>query len=57
MTDRAIFYDAPGRSQMMITSTGAAITPNQELAAPPAGVITPSDPSLTKRLDHLSQRC
>jgi hypothetical protein len=42
---------------MMITSTGAAITPYQELAAPPAGVITPSDPSLTKRLDHVNRRC
>ena len=41
----------------MITSTRAAITPYQELAAPPADVITPRDPGLTKRLDHLSQRC
>jgi len=41
----------------MITSTGAAITPYQELAAPPADVITPGDPGLTKRLDHVSQRC
>jgi len=42
---------------MMITSTGAVITPYQELAAPPADVITPRDRSLTKRLDHVSQRC
>jgi hypothetical protein len=41
----------------MITSTGAAITPCQELAAPPADVITPRDPSLTERPDHVSQRC
>jgi hypothetical protein len=42
---------------MMTTSTGAAITPYQELAAPSADVITPGDPGLTRRLEHLDQRC
>jgi hypothetical protein len=42
---------------MMITSTGAAITPDQELAAPPADVMATRNAGLTKRLDHLGQRC
>jgi len=42
---------------MMTTSTGAAITPYQELAAPPADEVTPGDPGLARRPEHVSQRC
>jgi len=42
---------------MMTTSTGAAITPYQELAAPPADEVTPGDPGLARRLEPASQRC
>ena len=42
---------------MMTTSTGAAITPYQELAALPADEVTPGDPGLARRPEQVSQRC
>ena len=42
---------------MMTVSTVAAITPYQELAAPPADEDTPGDPGLARRPEHVSQRC
>ncbi|HEU5391682.1 MAG TPA: hypothetical protein VFV73_37860 [Streptosporangiaceae bacterium] len=41
----------------MTVSTGAASTPYQELAAPPADEVTPGDPGMTRRPEQVSQRC
>ena len=42
---------------MMTVSTVAAITPYQELAAPPAEEVTPGDRGLARCPEHVSQRC